>query len=125
MVVCGGSVAVPPLSRHGLKPPWDAASQISCSCDVLLPRPPLIVAPSGRPLCAVHPKPEVYISCSGLVAIYCSTIAGKDWVASCSSSPHMEVVKYVKTKPPEVILLVLPPLRAVCGRHRRKALLAA
>jgi hypothetical protein len=40
-------------------------------------------------------------------------------------SPHMEVVKFVKTKPPEVILLVLLLLRVVCGRCRRKALLPA
>jgi hypothetical protein len=37
----------------------------------------------------------------------------------------MEVVKSVKTNPPEVMSLVLPSFRVVRGRHRRKALLAA
>jgi hypothetical protein len=66
-----------------------------------------------------------FVSCSGLVTICCSTVAGKDQVASFSSSPHLELVKSVKTKPLEVVLLVLPSLRVVSGKHRRKALLAA
>jgi hypothetical protein len=110
MVAGGDSVAVPPLRRHGLKPPWVATGQISCSCGVLPPRPPLIVAPFGRCPCVVHPKPKVCISCSGLVAICSSLVAGQDQVASCSLRPHMEVVKSIKTKPPEVVSLVSPLL---------------
>jgi hypothetical protein len=89
------------------------------------PRAPLVVAPSGRCPCVVHPKPEICISCSGLVIVCCSSVAGRDHVASCSSRPRTEVVKSVKTKPPEVVSLVLPLLQVVCGRHCQKALLAA
>jgi hypothetical protein len=125
MVAGGGSVAVPPLPRCGLKPPWVATGQIYCSCGIPPPRPPLIVAPSGRCSCAIHPRPKVCISCSGLVVVCSSLIVGKDQVASCSSRPYMEVVKSVKIKPPEVVSLVLPWLRVQGGRRLRKALLAA
>jgi hypothetical protein len=37
----------------------------------------------------------------------------------------MEVLKSVKTKPPEVVSLVWPPLRVACGRHHQKVLLVA
>jgi hypothetical protein len=125
MVDYGGNVAMPPCPRRGLKPPWVATSQISYSCGIPPPRPPLIVAPSGRCPYAVHHKPEICISYSGLVTVCCSFIAGKDQVASCSSRPCMEVLKSVKTEPPGVVLLVWPPLRVACGRHHQKVLLVA
>jgi hypothetical protein len=121
----GASVVVPPRPRHSRKQPSVATSQISYSCSVPPPRAPLVVAPSDRCPCVVHPKPEICISCSGLVIVCCSSVAGRDHVASCSSRPHTEVVKSVKTKPPEVVSLVLPLLQVVCGRHCQKALLAA
>jgi hypothetical protein len=65
VVECGGSAVVLPLPQHGLKPPWDATSQISCSCGVLPPLPPLL---SHCPY-DVYPKTqsEVCFSFSGLV----------------------------------------------------------
>jgi hypothetical protein len=90
-------------------------------------RPPLFVAPSGHRPCDVHPKSksEVCISCSRLVAGCHYFVAGIDLVAlCCSSGPRLELVKSVKTKPPEVISLVLPPLWVVSWRHRRRARLA-
>jgi hypothetical protein len=79
MVECGGSVAMPLFPRHGLKPHWVATVQISSSCGIPPPWPPLLViAPSGRCPCDVHPKSqlEVRISCSGLVAGCYFIVAG-------------------------------------------------
>jgi hypothetical protein len=120
-----GSRLLPP--RRSLKPPWVAMDQISYSCGVSLPWTLLVVAPSSRCPCDVHPKSqsEVYISCSGLVTGCCSIVVGNDQVASCSSRPNMEVVKSIKSKPPEVVSLVLPLVRVASGRHHRKVLLAA
>jgi hypothetical protein len=120
-----GSRLLPP--RCSLKPPWVAMDQISYSCGVSLPRTLLVVAPSSHCPCDVHPKSqsEVYISCSGLVTGCCSIVAGNDQVASCSSRPNMEVVKSIKSKPPEVVSLVLPLVRVASGRHHRNVLLAA
>jgi hypothetical protein len=112
-----------PLPRCGRKLPWVATGQISCD---LPPWPPLIIAPSNRCPCVVHPKSqhEVRISCSGLVAGCYSIIIGNDQVTLLFLRPHVEVVKSVKTKPPEIVSLVLPPFQLACGRCRGKALLA-
>jgi hypothetical protein len=119
MVVSGDFVTVPPLA-------WVTTSQSSSG--VSPPRPPLFVAPSSRCPCDVHPKskPEACISCSGLVVGCDSFVVGIDQVAlCCSSGPRLELVKFVKRKPPEVILLVLSLLRVASGRHHRRARLAA
>jgi hypothetical protein len=108
VVVDGGSDVV-----LGLKPPWDVLGQISYSCDVPPPLPPLLdVAPSGCCPCGVHPRsqPEVRISFNGLVAGgYSVSVGNAHVVLHCSSWYHMEVVKFVKTKPQEVASLELPP----------------
>jgi hypothetical protein len=65
------------------------------------------------------------ISCNGLVAGCHSFIIGIDQVTSCcSSGPRLELVKCVKTKPPKVVPMVLPPLRVASGKHHRRAQLA-
>jgi hypothetical protein len=105
MVVCGDVVAVPPLPRHGLR-------YVSVGGDVV----------------PVHPKSlrEVCISCNGLVTGCHSFVAGIDHVASCcSSGPRLELVKSVKTKPPQVMTLVWPSFRVASGRHCGRARLAA
>jgi hypothetical protein len=64
------------------------------------------------------PSLEVCIRCSGLVAGCCLVSAGCDEAASCCSLRlHLEVVKSVKIKPPEVISLVLPSIRVASGRR--------
>jgi hypothetical protein len=88
MVIYGGSVA---------PPAWSKATLGCNGPDLLFLRhltalAPLVAAPSGLSPCIVHPKTEVCISYSGLVAICYSTGAGKDRAASCSSSRRMEVV---------------------------------
>jgi hypothetical protein len=101
--------------------------QTSCSCGVPPPQPPVVVAPSGPYPYDAHPKsqPEVCISCSGMVIGCHFFVMGIDQVTSCCSSrPHLALVKSVKTKPPEVVLLVLPPLRVASRRHHRRVWLA-
>jgi hypothetical protein len=127
MVDCGGSVVIPPLPRCVPDPPCATVGPSFCSCSIPPPWPPLVVAPYGHCSCNVHPKPqsEVCISCSGLVACCCFISAGCDEAALCCSlRPHLEVVKSVKTKPPEFVSLVLPSIRVASGRHHWKVLFA-
>jgi hypothetical protein len=73
--------------------------------------PLLWLLPTVAALVMFIPKSqfEVCISCSGLVAgCYFVSVGCDEAALCCSLRPHLEVVKSVKTKPHEVVSLVLP-----------------